>query len=70
VTGDVETEGGVLVLRRIHAHFRLRARRLSNVQLAAVERAHAHHLGRCPVARSLRGAIEITTSYEIGRAEG
>ena len=32
---------------------------------AAVERVHGFHASRCPVARSLEGAIEVTTSYEL-----
>ena len=27
----------------------------------AAERAHAHHVSRCPVARSIEKAIEIST---------
>jgi uncharacterized OsmC-like protein len=65
VAGDVEVEDGVLVIRRIHTHYRLRATDLNAAQLAAVARAHAHHAGRCAVSRTLRGSIEITTSYEI-----
>lgn len=52
----------MLIIRRIHVHYRVRA---SEEQRETIERVHAMHAERCPVARSLRGAIEIRTSYEI-----
>jgi uncharacterized OsmC-like protein len=52
----------VLVLKRIHAHYRLRAR---EDQREIVERVHNLHVERCPVARSLIPAINISTSYEL-----
>ena len=65
MTGEIEKEEGVLVIRRIHAHYTLRAQDLDEPRRAALERAHALHAERCPVARSLRGAIAITTSYGV-----
>lgn len=62
VTGEIELDGKVLVIRRIHAHYRLRA---SEDQREVVERLHGKHQDYCPVARSLKGAIEIRTSYEL-----
>lgn len=55
----------MLVIRRIHAHYTLRAPALDESRRAALERAHALHAARCPVARSLKGAITISTSYEV-----
>jgi uncharacterized OsmC-like protein len=55
-------EGKVLVIKRIHAHYRLRA---SAELRETVERVHGFHQEKCPVARSLKGAIDITTSYEL-----
>ena len=55
-------EGRVLVLRRIHAHYKLRA---SEDQRKIIERVHRIHADHCPVARSLKGAIEIQTSFEL-----
>ena len=52
----------MLVLRRIHVRYRLIA---SAEQRGTVERVHAMHAERCPVARSLRGAIEISTALEL-----
>jgi uncharacterized OsmC-like protein len=33
-----------------------------------IERTHGFHADHCPVARSIRDAIEITTSYELVEA--
>ncbi|MGH2698648.1 MAG: OsmC family protein [Actinomycetota bacterium] len=63
VTGEIELEDGVLVIKRIHAHYTLRGG--DGVDGAVVERVHGFHARRCPVARSLQGAIEVTTSYEL-----
>lgn len=60
--GEVETEGKVLVVRRIHVRYRLRLR---PEQRAAAERAHAAHADGCPVYRSIGGCVEMTTSLEI-----
>ncbi len=52
----------VLVIRRIHAHYKVRA---SEAQREAIERVHGFHADKCPVALSLKGAIEIHTSFEL-----
>jgi uncharacterized OsmC-like protein len=31
----------------------------------AIERVHGFHAEHCPVARSIQGAIEVTTSYDL-----
>ena len=62
VSGEVETEDGVLVLRRIHVAYRLLA---PEEVRATVERVHGVHHPHCPVYRSLRAAIAITTSFEL-----
>lgn len=33
----------------------------------AAERAHAHHASRCPVAKSIEEAIEISTDLTLER---
>jgi len=55
-------DGSVLVIRRIHAHYKLRA---PESQRATVERLHGIHADRCTVARSIKGVIGVTTSYEL-----
>ena len=62
VRGEIETEDGVLVIRRIHAEFTLRASQ--DIQ-ETVERVHGVYIDRCPVYRSLRSAIQITSSFKI-----
>jgi uncharacterized OsmC-like protein len=52
-----------LVIKRIHARYTLRA--AEGMDMRVVERVHDFHASRCPVARSLQGAIEVTTSYEV-----
>jgi uncharacterized OsmC-like protein len=57
-TGEIEKEENVLVIRRIHVRLRLRA---DPAQQATAERVHGFFAERCPVYRSLRAAISITT---------
>jgi uncharacterized OsmC-like protein len=52
----------VLVIRRIFVHYKLRA---SEGARETVERVHNIHADHCPVARSIRAAIEIRTSFEL-----
>lgn len=62
VRGEIETEDGVLVIRRIHAEFTLHA---SENHRDVVDRVHGFYIDKCPVYRSLRAAIQITSSYKI-----
>jgi uncharacterized OsmC-like protein len=48
----------VLVIRRIHVRFRLRAKA---AERQTAERVHGFFADRCPVYRTLKPAIEITT---------
>ncbi len=62
VTGEVETEEGVLVIRRIHVAMTLAAPESSR---ETVERVHGIYAMRCPLYRTLHKAIELTSSYEL-----
>jgi len=62
VKGEVETEEGVLVIRRIHVAMRLAAP--EDVK-ETVERVHAIYAMRCPLYRTLHEAIQLTSSFEI-----
>jgi uncharacterized OsmC-like protein len=64
-SGEIELEGKVLVVRRIHVRLALRAPEESR---AAAERAHAVFADACPLYRTLRQAIAITTelAFEPG----
>ena len=53
----------MLVLRRVHAAYVLHVD--ADVDQGKIERVHDFHADKCPVARSIRDAIAITTSYEV-----
>ena len=50
------------MLKRIHVRYHLIVD--GGVDMAVVERVHAFHADKCPVARSIGDAITITT--ELG----
>lgn len=62
VTGEVETEEGVLVIRRIHVAMRLKAP--EHVKETA-ERVHNKYAMHCPLYRTLHKAIELTSSFAL-----
>jgi hypothetical protein len=64
VRGEVEDEGGVLVIRRVHVTHHLRADNPSAVR-DTVERVHGVYAQGCPVYRSLIPAFAITSSVAI-----
>jgi uncharacterized OsmC-like protein len=51
------------VLKRIFVRYRLQADPDADRQ--AIDRVMGFHADHCPVARSLRGAIDITTSIDV-----
>ena len=53
----------MLVIRRIHVVYRLLVD--ADVDREKLQRAFDHHMDRCPVYRSLRAAIEITTELDL-----
>ena len=62
VTGEVETEENVLVIRRIHVAMRLMAPQDVN---ATVERVHGIYAMRCPLYRTFHKTIQLTSSFEL-----
>ncbi len=58
VTGEVELDGKVLVIRRIHVRLELRA---APEHRETAERAHGTFADSCPLYRTLRSAIAITS---------
>ena len=58
VDGEVETEDGVLVIRRIHVTYHLKTAVENHV---TANRAHDVHAVKCPVYKTLAGCIDITT---------
>jgi len=62
VTGEVESEDGVLVIRRINVAMRLIA---SEGSRETVERTHSVYAMHCPLYRTLHNAIQLTSSFEL-----
>ena len=62
VRGEVGKDDGVLVIRRIHVTYRLKS---GEENRETVERVHGMHNDSCPVYRTLKSAIAITTDFEL-----
>ena len=62
VTGEVETEDGVLVIRRIHVAMRLAAPLDAR---PTVDRVHDMYPMRCPLYRTLHHAIALSSSIDL-----
>jgi uncharacterized OsmC-like protein len=62
VTGEVETEDGVLVIRRIKVAMRLVA---SEDSRETAERVHGVYAMHCPLYRTLHNMIQLTSSLEL-----
>ena len=62
VTGEVETEGGVLVIRRIHVAAQLMA---TEANRETVDRVHGFYAMNCPLYRTLHSAITLSSAVEI-----
>ncbi|HUA17583.1 MAG TPA: hypothetical protein VMB25_02480 [Bryobacteraceae bacterium] len=60
VTGEVETEENVLVIRRIHVAMQLAAPESAR---ETVERVHGFYAMHCPLYRTLHQAIQLTSSF-------
>jgi hypothetical protein len=61
-TGEVELEEKTLVLRRVHVRLALRC---APAHRATAERVHGFFADACPLYRSLRAAISITTELVL-----
>ncbi len=56
--GEIELEENVLVIRRIHLRLRLKA---DDARRDTATRVHGIFADKCPVYRSLKAAIAMTT---------
>lgn len=65
MVGEVETEGGVLVLKRVEVRYHLEVEDGADRQ--TIERVHGFHAEKCPVARSIGGSVDISTALELVR---
>ena len=64
VRGEVESEGGVLVIKRVHVNTRS-ARKNPNMCATRWSAYMVVYAQSCPVYRSLSPAFQITSSVEI-----
>ena len=62
VTGEVEQEEGVLVIKRVQVSMRLQA---GEENRQTIERVHEMYAMNCPLYRTLHNAIQLTSSYEL-----
>ena len=62
VKGEIEKDGKVLVIKRIHVTYRLK---ISPDLRETAEKVHGFHADFCPVARSLKGCVGITTELKM-----
>lgn len=60
--GEIEVEGKVLVIKRIKQTFHLTA---SEEDREKIERVLGVYADSCPVARSIKDSIEITSELEF-----
>lgn len=63
--GEIEVESKVLVIKRIKQTFHLSA---DEGDREKIERVLGVYADNCPVARSLKGSIEITSDLEFTSA--
>lgn len=61
--GTNEMVDRIPLLRRIHVHYTLRLP--AGTPRDKVERALDTHAAKCPTARSLEGAVEVTWSADV-----
>ena len=62
MVGEIETEDKVLVLKRIKQTFHLTA---DEKDREKIERALRVYADSCPVARSVKGSIDITSELDL-----
>jgi organic hydroperoxide reductase OsmC/OhrA len=60
--GEIEKDGKVLVITRIYVSYQLR---VSAEQRETAKRVHGLHADSCPVARSVKDSIEISTELNL-----
>lgn len=52
----------MLVIKRIHVTYSLKG--VEDDQKETVERVHGFHADYCPVARTIKGCVDITTELQ------
>ena len=66
VRGEIESDDGVLVIRKVHVHYLLKGAEHAR---ESVERVHEIYAGKCPVYKTLRPAFEITSDFEFAETK-
>ena len=54
-------------MKRIYVTYKLRLE--DPDKRSAVERVHSFHADQCPMARSIKGSVDISTSMEVTGAD-
>jgi uncharacterized OsmC-like protein len=67
VTGEVEQEEGVLIIRRIHVAMRLVAPEEAR---KTIERVHGVYAMKCPLYRTLHNTLRLTSAVELVAGHG
>ena len=60
--GEIEKDGNVLIIRRIHVTYHLK---LKPEQQETAAKVHGFHVDKCPVAQSIKGSIDVTTELKM-----
>jgi organic hydroperoxide reductase OsmC/OhrA len=60
--GEIEKDGNVLIIRRIHVTYHLK---LKPEQRGTAQKVHGFHADFCPVARSIKGSIDVSTEHDM-----
>jgi len=63
--GEIEKDGKVLVIRRIHVVYQLK---LKAEHRETAQKVYGFHADFCPVARSIKDSIDITTELKMEEA--
>ncbi|MBW2488535.1 MAG: OsmC family protein [Deltaproteobacteria bacterium] len=61
-SGEIEKDGKALVIRRIHVTYHLK---LKPEQQDTAQKVHGFHADFCPVARSIKGSIDVSTELQM-----
>ena len=60
--GEIEKDGKVLIIHRIHVVYQLK---LEPEHRETAQKVHGFHADFCPVARSIKGSIEVSTELNM-----
>lgn len=60
--GEIELDGKVMVIKRIHVTYHLK---LQPDQRETAEKVHGFHQDYCPVARTMKGCVDFTTELNM-----